>query len=307
MPDAPGTIVQRFAAWARVRGLSQAQAAKLAGMSAATFSQVVSGTYAGNTERYVQKMERALAHADRRERAPRRPEIADTSVCQEVVATLRVAHDEGVMAVVMGVAGCGKTCGVSVYCRAEPETISLIMRPSGRRGSQGAGKPLLNRLAAAVGIELPRGTSIYDSVELIGQALKGSDRLVVIDEIDYAAEDVLQCIRMIHDIAQCGIVLIATPAFLEKLRRMNSSTVNQFLSRIAHRCDVGGMTEEDAEKILTAQGLDKITLSAARAGAKGSPRRLVHGILGAQRIVRDEGGKLDAKTISRAYEQLWEV
>ena len=206
--EAASGVVIRFQAWSRVKGLSQAQAARLLGVSSSTLSQVLSGKYAGDVARVAEKMLRALDRAERRANAPKRPDFVMTSVAEEVLATLRTAHDEGVMAVVMGPSGVGKTAAVDCYRRAEPETILITMRPMGRRGYVGGGRPLMIRLAKAVGLEFAYNASSMDNIEAVGETLKGSGRLVIIDEIDYATEEALQVIRMIHDIAQVGIARV---------------------------------------------------------------------------------------------------
>jgi hypothetical protein len=305
--EAVSSTVSRFRAWSQVKGLSQSAAARLLGVSSSTLSQVFSGKYAGSVDRIAEKMVRALDRAERRARAPQRPEFVMTSVAEEVFATLQTAHDEGVMAVVMGPSGTGKTAACLKYAQAEPETILITMRPSGRRGSQGASRPLLARLAAALGVEITYNTSCADAIEATGAALKGTGRLVILDEIDYAAEDVLQAIRMVHDLAEVGFVLVATPAFLERLRSRNSSTLNQFLNRIAYCCQVEGLTDEDADRLLERYSLDRAALAAAREGARGVARRLAFGIVGAQRIAAAENRKLDGRTIARAYAMLMEI
>lgn len=308
MPDtAAQAVIDRFAAWMKVQNLSQSAAAKLADCSAATLSQVLSGKYAGDTARMVDKMQRALDRSDRRAKAPKRPGLVMTSVCEEVLTTLRNAHDEGVMAVVMGPSGVGKTSAATLYAKSEPETIFITLRPAGRKGIHGSGKAFLTRLGAALDIEYGYSDSQMDVVDAIGEALKGSGRLLVIDEIDYAAEDTLQCIRMIHDISQTGIVMLATMAFLERLKCRKSATLAQFLNRVAYCCRVSGLTSEDADLILSHYQLDRAALATARQGAHGVARRLIHGITGAVRLAGQDGGKLDAKTIASAYAQLMEV
>ena len=305
-PPTNAAAIERFGAWTKTQGLSQSAAAKLVGCSSATLSQVLSGKYAGDVTRIAEMMGRALSRADRHARAPKKPEIAMSSVCVECLDTLRTAHDEGVMAVIMGLSGAGKTSAARFYLKAEPETILITLRPNGRKGTHGSGRFLLHRLADGLGVEHDECSSQAELIDDCGAALKGSGRLVIIDEIDYAAEDTLQCVRMIHDVAETGIVMLATPAFLEKLRSRRSSTIAQFVNRIAYRCIVGKLTDDDVELILP-QGFDRATIAAARIGAQGVARRLVYGYLAAQRIAAENGGKVDAKVMGQAFQTLMEA
>lgn len=302
----PARVVERFIAYVKARGWSQADAARRLGVSASTLSQVASGTYRGDVPRIAEKMTRALAREDRRSSVPRLPAFALTSVAELALETLRNAHDEGKMAVVMGRAGAGKTMAVQCYITAEPETILVTMKPAGRKGLHGAGRPLLRTLADALGVEMSAWCSQHEAIEIIGAALRDTGRLLIIDEIDYAAEDLLQVIRMIHDIAHCGIVFVATPAWLVRLRSRKSATLDQFLSRISYCCAVNGINDEDAERIAAPFGLDRAALAGLREGAHGSARRLSNALVVAQRIAANDGGRIDAKTISRAYSTLME-
>ncbi|GEM_PF-3020472 len=299
-------VVEQYLAVARVRGWTQAAAARKLGVSASTLSQVASGKYAGDVARIAERMQRALDQEERRKRVPQRPPFALTSVAEQALETLRNAHDEGVMAVIMGRPGAGKTMAVGCYCLAEPETVLITMRPAGRKGLHGAGRPILRALADALNVELGPCVSQHEAIEAVGAALRDTGRLVIIDEIDYAAEDLLQVLRMIHDIARCGMVFVATPAFLVRLRARKSSTLEQFLSRITYCCVVNGITDEDAERIAAPFPMDRAALATLRDGAHGSARRLANALVGAQRIAAADGGKMDAKCIARAYATLME-
>jgi DNA transposition AAA+ family ATPase len=305
MTESNRQVVERFGAWLKVQGLSQAEGARLVGCSPATLSQVLSDQYKGDTERYVEKMSRALAREDRRAGAPKAPGFASTSVVQEILPALRTAHDEGVMVVVMGDSGVGKTEACRCYCQAEPETILVTVPPAGPERRGRSVRPVLMDLMSALGLTAGLNAGTADLVQAIGRKLQGSGRLIIVDEIDYADESLLQPLRHIHDLAGCGIAMVATPAFVKRLRARRSATINQVLNRLADVVQVGTLTEDDVDLLLEGFGLDKAAQAAARLGAHGVARRLVHGIKRAQRLA--QGGKLDAGTIGKAFSTLMEV
>ena len=305
MPDSTVSgVVQRFAAYMEAKSLSQADAAKLIGVSPGALNQVLAGKYKGNTERVEEKLARAIEHSDRRAQRPRKPEIVNTSVCQRVMSALRTAHDEGCMAVVLGPSQVGKTSAVQLYCAGEPETVYVCLHPNGHNGRQHSARPMLDDLAEALRIGLPKNAGNEEWLKTIGAALAGSGRLVVIDQADLADENILQCIRTIWDLSQVGVVLVGTTDLLPAIRRKNSATLNQVLRRIAYCEIVDGLTEEDAEAMLETFKLDHVAIMTALDGAHGIAGRLALGIVGAQRLGKESGKPLDRKLIERAYSKL---
>jgi DNA transposition AAA+ family ATPase len=308
MPDASvSPVVQRFSEWRKSKGYSDAEAAKLLSISPSALSQVFSGKYKGNVRRIEDKMERALEHSDRRSQRPKKPEIVETSVYQRVTAALRTAHDESCMAVIVGPSQVGKTSAATDFCKSEPDTIYVCLHPNGHNGRQRSSRPLLKKLAEALHIGLTENAANDEWIEEVASRLKGSDRMVIIDQADLADENILQCLRTIWDLAQIGMALVGTPDFLAAIRRKNSSTLNQVLRRIAYCEIVDGLTEDDAEKMLEKFRLDETSVAAAHAGAHGIAGRLALGIVGAQRLAKETGKPVDRKLIDRAFSKLMEV
>jgi DNA transposition AAA+ family ATPase len=305
MPDADvSAVVQKFAAFMEAKGLSQADAAKSISVSPGTLNQVLAGKYKGKTARIEEKMSRALEHSDRRAQRPLKPPIVETSVYQRVVKALQMAQDEGCMAAILGPSQVGKTSAAKHYCADEPETIYVVLHPNGHNGRQRSVRPLMMKVAEALHITLAQSAGNDEWLEMVGAKLRGSNRLVIIDQADLADENILQTLRTIWDLSQVGMVLLGTTDLLDSIRRKNSPTLNQVLRRIAYCEVVDGLTEEDAEKMLESFKLDDTSILTAHDGAHGIAGRLALGIAGAQRLAKETGKPLDSKVIGRAFSKL---
>lgn len=297
-------IIDRFRAWTDAHHLSQVEAARLCGISSAALSQTLAGKYAGNVGRIAAAMDRAVDRAARREKAPRRPAFAMTSVAADVLSGLETAHTEGCMTLIMGESGLGKTEAALRYVEGEPETVYIPWYPAKRRDRACSPRPVLIELAARIGAHATSWMSMPAAFGAVADALRGTGRLIIWDEADYLGEEQLQVCRMLHDATQCGMAFLATPSMLEHLRRKRSSTLQQFLNRLAYALSLSHLTSDDAEAILSPMGWDDATIQAAAAGAQGVTRRLALGAVAAQRLASLNGGKIDAVLMSRAYGQL---
>jgi len=301
--------VERFAAWMQSHGVTQAEASRLCGVSGSTLSQTLGGKYRGNVGRVAASMARAMDRATRREKAPKKPRFAMTSIAEEVFAALETAHTEGVISLVQGESGLGKTEAARRYAQGEPETVVITVRPVRTHDRRAGVRAILLDVARAIGCAQHFGYSSTsgDVLDVLGKALRDTGRLIIVDEADYCSEGQLQALRMLHDESLCGIALLATPAMLEHLRARRSGTLQQVLNRIAYVVNLARATPDDVERILSPFGLDGPTVDAAIRGANGITRRLALGVVAAQRYANRNGGRITARTMARAYGQLMPV
>jgi len=287
-------IVERFGAWLHVRGWTQVEAARRLRVSAGAVNQVLRGSYKGNTEKIVKAMRRLMDREERRRKAPRRPPFAGTSVSDAVTGILQLAHDEQVLVLVLGPSGVGKTVSAEQYVRAEPDCLLVAAVPGIRL------RYLAEQVSAAAGLDW-EGSSAH-MLDRVAQELRGTGRLVIVDEADYLNEQCLQAMRMLHDACGCGMAMLGTGAMLEKLRARRSSTISQFLGRIAYSRLLDGITRDDADAILRPMELPAESCKSLAAGCESSARRLAYACVAAQ---RNAGSlRFGPQHVALAYSQL---
>lgn len=114
-------------------------------------------------------------------------------------------------------AGCGKTMALDAIYEDKPGSVLVTVT-----GTRAARKPFLQSLSRALGLsESGRAEDLQDAVI---ERLRGSDRLVMIDEAHKLQVAALDTIREIWDAAKVPIILAGTPTFLQSLtsRRVGS-------------------------------------------------------------------------------------
>lgn len=294
--------IDRFVAFMEAQDIGPYAAARVLGINQATLSKMLNRKYPGDTKRIARNMTRAIRQHEERKHAPKRPPFVDkTSVAETVNEVLSVAHIEGIIAAILGPTGIGKTMAAKAYCEAEPMATYFCA------GWTCTKHALLEKLAAQFAKKANRRRASV-MLEAIAESLQDTGRLLVIDEIDplatFAAEDALQVLREIHDIAHMGMVVIGTDGFLAKLQKRNSPTINQFLGRTAYVEYLKPTTHHDLELIAKPYHLDVAAMKELERVAEGQAQRAVNALIRAQRAA---GSKLTAKAIARAGTKLMPV
>jgi len=268
-------VLGRWRSYMARAELSQKAAARKLGCSASVLSQLLAGKYPGNVARMCEEMVRVMRRAGKRARRPKRPAYRETPTSQRIKDAILDAHVEGVIVCILGKSGVGKTEAARDYCDHEPTAIYL------EGGPKAAPNAVLKRLAAALGMDV-RGQT-WELRQRIAEQLAATDRVVILDEVDYVGEDTLQTLRLIQDNSHVGLVVLGTPAYLIRLHGRRSATIDQWLSRIAYTEILDGATREDIEQIAVGLPLDKEALDELVRLAEGQTRRAVHVLLGMQR------------------------
>jgi len=287
-------VARRFKAFRQVAGLSQRDAATLLRTSDSIVSQVETGTYAGNVDRIVASMQRAMKRFAERSKTPAKPRFRKTVVAEKVLHLLRWAHLDRSLFVVLGDPGIGKTMASLRYARSEKDVIHITLGPGCSPRS------VLHDLTDA--LRIPWRNAVRDMRREIISALKGTDILVVTDDGDWLGhhQDTLHHLRIIQEDALIGMVILATPAFESDLRRRANGTTQQFLDRAAvHRLQ--SSSDDDLDTVTREYELDAEARRVLRLGCGGSARRAVNAVRLAARM---GDGAITAPRIESALKNL---
>lgn len=178
------------------------------GISTAVISNYLKEKYPGNVEALETKIAQFLNLSLQREEAETsRIEIGfiETSVVKQVDELLNNCHVECRVGILTGASGLGKTTGVEHYLADHSDVIVIYGRPSITL------KSLLQELAEKVGVE-NRG-SADNLFRRIASKLKGSRRMIVIDEAEHLTARVFDTARRFADKewAGIGVVFVGLP------------------------------------------------------------------------------------------------
>lgn len=188
----------------------------------------------------------AWAEATERRMAAMRPAgICDTSVVRLGRSGCDYAKSHGCIVLMTGAAGIGKTSMARVYCAEDMNAILFRIqvthvRPAG----------FLRQLADAIHVEC-RSRSVSELMDAVIERLKGSNRLLIIDEWHRAERAIYEVVRDLHDVAGVPVVLIGTQEVEGRVRnaRLKKGEVwsDQFCSRIGWVIDLTAMRGSGGE------------------------------------------------------------
>lgn len=249
------------------KGYQQKQVAQLLGVSIAVVSLYLKGDYTGNVAEIDRKVEE-LIERDKAKvvEAKYNPAFVPTHTAKRGMDVMRFAHIEGEINVIFGAAGLGKTQMLKEYERQNSSAVLIEVDPSCTP------KVLLRKIAEAVGATA-RGVN-NELLESIVTKLKGSERLLMIDEAELLSTRSLEFIRRIHDLTGVGVVLAGMPRLLVNLKGKNNELA-QLHSRVGFALDLGNALSEEDLGLLVEGALGTSEFNAPLIKASnGNARRL---------------------------------
>ncbi|MFK5041521.1 AAA family ATPase, partial [Glaesserella parasuis] len=191
--------------------IGQKEVANKLGVSIATVSLYLRGEYDGNVEELNIKVEQFLARQkDKVLEYKVSAEFVPTFTARQIMATIQEAHIEGDMCAVYGASGLGKTQAVLQYAKENTGVILIETNMSY------TAKVLLQKISEKLNLN-NRGTldQLFDGIVA---RLKGSERVIIIDEAENLPTRSLEFIRRIHDATKVGVALVGTERLLINLK-----------------------------------------------------------------------------------------
>jgi len=243
-------------------GKSQSAVARELGFSTASgLSQFVSGTYL-TPHTMVAKIEQFLKVTAKRDVSPRKPGFVMTSTSSQVTGLITLCHVQGELGVAYGDPGVGKTMAVRQYAKENPDAIVITVSPTNATVTG------VNELIAEK-LKIKEKLNRRITAEIIAK-LKGSKRVIIIDEAQHLRARVVNHLRGIVDATEdedtgerVGMALIGNDEIYHELRVRQAAAYGQVADRVvrwAHMTATGTKLE-DMELIFSEANLDKEVLS----------------------------------------------
>lgn len=183
---------------------SQAEAARRIGLSEATISTYLKGTYKGNVEKIESKFAEMLSNvaAAKNLRSSLTVGYVPTSISNAVYKTIRLCHLKGGLAIECGDAGIGKTMAAKKYAEDYPSSSIYI-----------SVNPCVSSVAAFLKllcIKLNVQTGRKDDMWLrLCERLSGERKVLIIDEAQHLPIKTLEAIRAFFDTyPEIGVCLV---------------------------------------------------------------------------------------------------
>ncbi len=218
----------RLLDYIRETGKSQSEIAKAIGFSSATMTGFIRNNYQGDMVEVANRIQDYLMRETQRAISPKSPEWAPTSFAKHALTVLSFAHVNRDMGMIHGDAGVGKTMTIEHYA-AEHRNVIVVTAGVDLCSPKAVMEELLNQLGKDYG-----GSFSSMSRQVI-QLLKGSDKLIVIDEANHLNFRAREAIRKIHDQTGVGIVYCGSHDLYAQLHGKRDIIYAQLLSRIGVR------------------------------------------------------------------------
>lgn len=181
--EAAERVIANLHAFTKRIGVSAAYVARSLGIAGSTLSQVLSWKYAGDWQSIVVDVDRWLEEELRRESAPRPARFVQTEVAREVFTVAEIAAKLKTIGLVYGPSGIGKSLALQAVAADKPGAVYVSIESAGT-------SPLgvLESISRALRVDPGMGSSQRIIAHRIKQTLKGTSRLLIIDEIHKLTE-----------------------------------------------------------------------------------------------------------------------
>ena len=275
------TALQTFLNENRV---SQVTVSRGIGMTHPVISQFLNSKYTGDVLEVAKHIDSWLIK--QKEKANSKNiavNYVPTSTSRRVRDILRIAHINAETVVLIGQAGLGKTTALKAYKAENPDAIMLDTDPTF------TAKIMMQTLATAIGEDpfLP----LHPLSESIINKLKGSGRVILVDEAENLPLRALECLRRLHDKAGVGLVLAGMPRLMVNLRGKNGE-LKQLYSRVGFKLDMGDSVSDTDLRMIVDKALPDAEEAVALefvSAAIGNTRRLSKLISGVTRLAHING------------------
>ena len=188
------------------------------GVSSTRVNKYLTGKPEGNVEELETRIADMLKSASSRTHTNIEP--FETSATEIIRAVFELARKTNDVALIVGPAGIGKTVAKDLYCAEHPTTLGISV-PRWLRHEGGVASLLFGAC----------DTRNWDGhtarSEYMTRRLRGSNRLVIIDNAQRMTAGAREWLFDFHDETDCPIALIGNPEVLQAIRRCD-----QHFSRI---------------------------------------------------------------------------
>jgi len=193
--------VLNIIAWVNsAKSRNQRWLSRCVGVSDAYISTLLTGKHAIAADDLISKI-KAVMEDNQLEKL--QGEFIETSVARIVfhACTMAKEAEDGGFVVIAGSPGVGKSTGLGEYQKKHPNTIYIV-------GSESTnGSAVLDMILQQLNIKFSSGTKKKAKEDMIIDALKGTNRLIILDETDKCHIDTPDPLRTISDKAKIGVVL----------------------------------------------------------------------------------------------------
>lgn len=282
--------------------LSATATARSIGISGGALSKIRKGEYGADSGNMHKKIREYLQlQRERREILPKAP-FVDILVARKVRDACRMAHVERQIVVLAGPSGIGKTMALKKYYFENKSCMYMAANAACRMHTT------MYRVAMMSGASVRGNAAML--AEYIIAALKGTNKMLIVDEADHLNFNAFEMLRYIHDEAGIGIILSGWEEMLHEIT--GRGTGEGKYSRLYTRCGavvwLKPLSKKDAGLIIRAvlgNDVKPEIIEKLHEVSRGCARTIVKLLPRAWKVAKaDNRGKLTPAIIEETKKQL---
>lgn len=220
--------------------------------------------------------------------------ICATRTAAAIDRLLASCHHHRLIGVVIGEPGTGKTTAAGDYTARRRDAVYCRIPKSADKLQPG-----LLRIGAALGGYTVPNASANDAYFEVVRALQYREgALLILDEAQHMADDLLEAVRDLYDEGDLGLALIGNPELAERWsgrgNRQRYGTFAQLRGRLGPQLELPRPLTEDIEAVIRHHGIDGKASEKLLTQAAGRPGGLhnVEYVLRAARSLAGDGKPL---------------
>jgi hypothetical protein len=165
-----------------------------------------------------------------------------TSHSQRILGVCNLVQVTRMMAIVYGPAGMGKTLTLKKFASSNTNVYYISAYHSIN----------LYDMMKRIQIELKIGGKglAGDRLQEIIEYMRGTDKVLLLDEFQHCTLRTLEAIRAIHDDAQIGIILSSSKELMERMTGKRRGDYDQIFSRITYKVELFPEVEKNDVKAI---------------------------------------------------------
>ena len=234
-------VVDALWAYMKKHGLTQKEVAKQCpGVGNQALNQILGKKYPhGAIDDHIRELNNWMeVDARRRQTRPQR-QFVETHVAKKILHAANKASEKSQIVVAVGPTGIGKSMVAHVVAERFPGAIYLRIS-EGNNSCSALRRMIAERLRFYASRKRKNDQPGLTLNERIFDRLRGSGRLLIVDEAHRIGDSGLQFLRDVYDECEVPILMLATKDLVDRLRRDADEDHGQMYSRIGWTCDLVG-------------------------------------------------------------------
>lgn len=235
------SVRRAVTAYCETHGITHKSVGKQCALSGGTISEVITGSSKISSDKidaHLRTINEWMENDARRRRSRPDDTFVETLVAKRLLQCAQKAADMVTMALAHGPTGIGKSMVAHVIAERFPGAI-YIRISAGTSAFYKLRQMLAQRLRL-YGRRRPKkdDTPGLTLDERIFEKLKGSHRLLIIDEAHRISDSALEFLRDVHDECQVPVLLLCTKDLRDRIRKDNDEDHGQLYSRVGYIRDL---------------------------------------------------------------------